>query len=169
MADEDEYFLRLTEVLRTNGFEWVVAQAQAEIAEGRIVTKEVQAPGLQQSMDPDSLERLPPRRRRSALVATVQYDASERLEILLKGIESAVIVRSDLENEVIRLLKDIDGDRIEVVDKVEFLPDDSEVVPASAGIRSHSLERERFSTSSPLRNDLAEALSQLRRAADGGA
>lgn len=161
MADEREYFERLTEVLQTHGFGWVVDQAQAEISEGRVVSKEVSAPSIRRAYDPDTfLVGQTPRSRRAALVATEPFSPTERLAILIHGIESAIVTRAALEKEV--LSADSGFGRI------EFRPDETDASASVKDSRSHRLDRGRLNTTERLQNDLSKALSKLRKIIDDG-
>jgi hypothetical protein len=154
MADEREYFERLVAVLRDHGFEWVVEQAQSEIAEGRSVTKEVRAPDTQPTYDADTLVRQAPRRRRAGLIATVPFGAAEQLQILLRAIEAAIVDRAALEEAVLKGI----GDNIDV----EFLPEVSEDVPgATFERRAHRLDRGRLGGAQSIRQNLTQDLMRL--------
>lgn len=163
MADESEYFERLASLLEQHDFGWVVSQAQVEIEDGKTVAKDVQAPELIQVIESDSFVRRTPRRRRASLIATQPYDDAERLAILLRAIETAIVDRADLEKAVLDAVGDIP--------LVEFQPDDGGALRrAGAPDRgSHRLERGRLAGGNELRTNLAEVLSQLREIVDARA
>src|SRR5436190_9687970 len=112
-ADDAEYRRRISEVLTLHGFGWVVAQAEAEIAEGKQSAKQVaEQEVFSVSADPDFRMRRP-RSSRASLITSEPYSEAERLEILLKAIEAALIQRSFLEQAVLAHVPDVDSIRFE--------------------------------------------------------
>jgi hypothetical protein len=160
MADEREYLERLTAVLRENGFDWVVMQAQTTIAEGKSVTKEVRAPDFPPAYDDNTLVRQTPRRRRAELIATEPFTPAEQLEILLHAVEAAIVDRVALEEAVLQSV----GENI----NIEFLPDEGDVAPRAAP-GSHRLDRGRLSEAQGVRDNLSKALKRLRDLTDASA
>jgi hypothetical protein len=121
MAEEDDadYRRRIGEVLIEHGFAWVVAQAEAQIAEGKPSSKQVsEREYVPPSADPMfTVQR--PRSRRASLITSEPYNESERLDILLEAIEAAVVQRSMLEQAVFEQLTDISSIRFEPDSPVE--------------------------------------------------
>lgn len=160
MADERDYFHILTEILRENGFEWVVAHAQAEISEGRAVPKEVSAPSIQMKEDPDTFVRQAPRRRRARLVASEPFSAAEQLEILVSNIEAAIVTRAALEKEILSK-----NDQFE---RIEFLPEDTDGAATADDVRSHYVDNSRIDAAEGVWRSLSETLGELRGINDAG-
>lgn len=162
MDDTDEYFERLSEILIKYGFEWVVAQAEAEISEGRAVNKDVQALEYADLLEADGFARRSPRRRRASLVTTDPYNGAERLEILLRGVEAALGDRADLERAIMEKVGDIAS--------VEFAPDEDALgaVATRAARRRHRLDRDRLAGGAEIQETLYPALQELRKEAGVG-
>lgn len=154
MADEREYFERLSEILQEHGFDWVLTQVQAEISEGRVVSKEVSAPSIESAVDPVTMVRQTPRRRRASLVTTLPLSPRERLEVLIRGIEAAVVTRAELEEAVFRMTKN--------VSQIDFKPDESDKDFFTDDRHAHSLRIERVSSADRVKEDLSKTLKELR-------
>lgn len=160
VPDESEYFEALVGALHRQSFDWVIAQAQEEIAEGRAVTKEVRAPDITQVIADDSFVRQTPRRRRAALIATEPLNDVERLEVLLRAIKAAVIDRAALEEAIMDSVDNM---------QVAFLPERSGDGSASDGQRaSHKLDRDQAMRGISVGDKLAGSLSALREVTDVG-
>ena len=158
MADNAAaYFERLTSVLFRHGFDWVVDQAEAEILEGRSVTKEVRTVEYGDLLDVDSFAKRSPRRRPTALMTTVPYDDAERLRILLHGIEAALSQRADLERAILTKLEDVEA--------IEFAPEEGRL-GSDLARRAHWLGRDRLPEDDNLQRNLLRALGELREDAD---
>lgn len=163
MTEEEcaEYRRRIVEVLRLHGFDWVVAQTDAEIANGKQSTKQVSEREVSSMFDDRDFRMRPPRTRRASLITSESYSEAERLEILLKAIESALIQRSVLERAV---LEDMHGVTI------HFIPD----APAAdlegpVFERQHELSAGRSLFASELEVSTSNAIEALRRESRAGA
>jgi hypothetical protein len=157
MAEEDDadYWRRVREVLIEHDFAWVVAQAEAQIAEGKPNAKQVsEREHIPPSADPMFTVRRP-RSRRASLITSEPYNESERLEILLDAIEAAIVQRSMVEQAVFDQLTDITS--------IRFEPD-SPVEPGGEtylGAR-HVLDSSRKDMATELESRARAALSDLR-------
>jgi hypothetical protein len=132
--DDAAYRRRIAEALVQNGFEWVVEQADSQIAEGKASTKQVSE---QQSFHPAAdpmFEIRKPRRRRASLITSEPYSEAEKLEILLHGVKAAIAERAQLERAVL--------DQLSGITEIEFQPD-APVEEADFGYRGrvHRLNR----------------------------
>lgn len=93
----------LLETLRKHGLHWVAGQVQEQVRSGKPVTKDV-SPFLavdrivfaDEGFFPTSARK----GRRQRLAATEEYSADERLELIIKAIESAVIHTAAIEAEL---------------------------------------------------------------------
>ncbi|MFG6517831.1 hypothetical protein ACGYLX_10255 [Sulfitobacter sp. 1A13496] len=160
MVDEREYFERLSDILRRHGFDWVLTQVQAEISEGRTVSKEVSAPSIQSEVDPITTVRRTPQRRRTSLVTTVSLSPREQLEVLIRGIESAIITRAELEHSIFGMTKR--------VNQIVFIPEESVEEFFSDDRPSHSLERQQIDVADRIKDNLSSTLQKLRAILDAG-
>lgn len=152
-ADAGEYYRRLEDILGATGFNWVIAQAQEQIAQGRAVTKQVQAPEVSESFEAEGFSSRARRRRRTSLVTTEPYNDRERLHILLDAIEAALVQRVDFETSILLSL--------EAIQRVEFVPDDTSGDPARAGRYRHGLARDRVDDGATMRDSLLRALRAI--------
>jgi hypothetical protein len=143
VSEEDDiaYRRRISEVLARNGFQWVVEQADAQIADGKVSSKAVFERERFRPTD-DTFEIRKPRRRQASLVTSEPYSENERLEILLNAIRAALIERADLENAILHQLDNIT--------EIQFLPDTpAEEVDFIARGQAHRLDR---ASTEPVRN-----------------
>lgn len=115
MSEEDdrEYRRRISEVLLRHGFEWVVTQAETQIAEGKPSSKQVSEREIFSVLDDPDFAIRRPRARRASLITSEPYSEAERLEILLQAVEAALVQRSDLERVVLAQIPDVNVIRYE--------------------------------------------------------
>lgn len=158
MTDEREYFERLSRILRQYGFDWVLTQVQAEISEGRAVSKEVSAPSIGSEIDPITAARQTPRRSRASLVTTEPLTPREQLEVLIRGIETAIILRADLEKSVFGMTSDINV--------INFKPDKLEEEFFLEDRPSHILKRDQIGAADQVKEEVGSALKKLRTLLD---
>jgi hypothetical protein len=159
MAKQADYFRRLAELLQEHGYQWVLAEALAQIAEGMTVDKDVREFEAAQIAEA-SFELRPRGRKRARLIATVPYDDSQKLDILLNAIEAALVQRADLEEAV---LKSLQGSKDEeAIEGVEFVPD-QEMDPAGGSVfRRHELRPDRRQANQVVRETAARTLAEIR-------
>lgn len=156
MSEEDDaaYRREISDVLRRHGFAWVAEQAEAQIAEGKPSSKQVSEREVPR-VDADPMFRIkPPKRRRASLITSEPYSESERLEILLQAIESAVIQRAEIEAAILNQLTEITA--------IEFQP---EAPPEELGGgfgTAHRLDRSRIEPGIELRRRTEHALTAMR-------
>jgi hypothetical protein len=151
-----EYRRRISEVLSEHGFGWVVAQAEAEIAEGKQSTKQVaEEDEVSVLTDPDFRIRRP-RSRRASLITSEPYNEAERLEILLKALEAALIQRSTLEQAVLAEVPDVDA--------IRFRPDAPVEVAGSYLGRPHELNASRTASAIEIESRAKDILAAIRGA-----
>lgn len=156
MSEEDDigYRRRIADVLIRNGFQWVVEQAEAQIAEGKLSAKSVFE---QERSRPDdhTFEIRRPRRRRASLVTSEPYSESERLEILLNAIRAAIVERAEIEHAVL--------DQLSGISEIQFEPDaPAEEVDFVVSGRPHRLDRDSAIPSRNLRERTEHVLSAMR-------
>ncbi len=96
----------------------------------------------------------PPRRRRASLITSEPYSESERLEILLQAIESAVIQRAELEAAVLNQLSGITA--------IEFRPERPAEETADGLDAAHRLDRSRIEPGLELQRRTETALAAMR-------
>jgi hypothetical protein len=143
-------------VLNRHGFEWVVAQAEAQIAEGKPSSKEVsERDSVQVSADTSFAIRRPGSRRAS-LITSEPYTESERLEIMLQAIEAALVQRSMIEQAVLEQVHDISVIRFEPDSPVEGIEGSFFGAP-------HTLEAARKDGAMALETEARAALEGIRR------
>ena len=162
MTEDDcaEYRRRIVEILGLRGFDWVVAQTDAEIAEGKQSAKQVSEREVPSFFDDRDFRVRQPRTRRASLITSEPYSEAERLEILLKAIEAALIERSALERAV---LAEVHGATI------RFVPDvPAEGLDRSVFARRHDLSEDRTSLASELEANTRTAIETLRRESGAG-
>lgn len=157
MAAEDdaEYRRRISDSLIRNGFEWVVQQADAQIAEGKVSAKSVfEEERLIPRLDPMFAVRKP-RRRQASLITSEPYSESERLEILLNAIKAAIVERAQIEEAVLEHLPNIGV--------IQFEPD-APTEEAELGFRgvAHRLDRTSVPADHSLQVRAEHALSAFR-------
>jgi hypothetical protein len=149
--DADAYRRRISEVLRQNGFGWVVEHAEAQIAEGKPSYKQVS----ERYIPADTMFTVrAPKTRRASLVTSEPYSPLECLEIILQAIGSAIVNRFDLEESVLSHVKGIT--------EIEFRPDAP--APEAGDIyfgRAHRLTQSRLNTGSNIKRRAEHALEQL--------
>lgn len=152
--DDGAFRRRIAELLEEHNFGWVVEQADAHIAEGKPVTKEVSERERQQVLS-DSFRVSTPRRYRTRLVTTDAFSEREKLEILLKAIEAAVVQRADFDAAVLEKLPSIKA--------IAFEPD-APAEDADGGYRgkSHRLTRETDADRVALRTKAKVVLESVR-------
>jgi hypothetical protein len=153
--DSAEYRRRIADLLVLNGFDWVVAQTDAEIAEGKQSSKQVSERETSPLFDDKDFQVRQPRSRRATLVTSEHYSGAERLEILLQAIEAALIQRSAVEHAVLAEMPDV---------TIHFVPD----APATGLERSvlerqHDLSAERASLASELEANTRTIIESVRR------
>lgn len=155
MAEEDEtdYRRLITEILQKHGFGWVVVQADVQISEGKPSSKQVsERETLPPAADPMFVVKRP-RARRASLVTSEPYSETERLDILLKAIEAAVVQRALIEREVF--------DQLDVA-SIRFEPDSLiEALDSSLGV-PHQLDRGQVYSSDELGGQMMDALTGMR-------
>jgi hypothetical protein len=149
--DADEYSRRISDVLRQNGFGWVVDQVEAQIADGKPSYKQVSERYIPQD---DMFAVRAPKSRRASLVTSEPYSATERLEIILQAIRSAIVHRFDLEDSVLSHLGGIH--------EIEFRPEApvAEAGDTRLGGALH-LTRSRLEPGSRLKSRAERILGQL--------
>lgn len=107
MSEEDDanYRRRISDVLNERGFGWVVAQAETQIAEGKPTSRQISEQSSELLREDFTLQGRRP--RRASLITSEPYTESERLEILLQGIEAAVVQRSMIEQAILDAAPDV--------------------------------------------------------------
>lgn len=156
MAEEDDsqYRRRIAEVLIRHGFGWVVAQAEAQIAEGKPSSKQVsEREFVHVTQDPLFTIRRP-RSRRASLITTEPYTESERLGILLHAVEAAIVQRSMIEQVVLEQLHDVSAIRFERDSPAEGGED-------SFGV-SHTLDAARRARAIELESQAKDVLGRMK-------
>lgn|SRR5579862_516740 len=157
MSEEDdaEYRRRIGEVLEAHGFGWVVAQAEAQIAEGKPASKQVSEREIfQVSADTDfAIKR--PRARRASLITSEPYTEAERLDILLRAIEAALVQRSALERAT---LEEVHG-----INTIRFEPEGpTEGLEGSYLGKAHEVNTSRAATAIEIEREATTALARIR-------
>ena len=149
VSEEDDaaYRRQISDILRRHGFGWVVEQAEAQIAEGKPSSKQVSEHEIFRAEADPMFTIRPRKRRRASLITTESYSESERLEIVLQAIESAVIQRAELEAAVLNQLSGITA--------IEFRPD-------SGFDTGHRLDRSRIEPGLQLQRRTEHALAAMR-------
>lgn len=152
--DDGAFRRQIVELLEEHGFGWVVEQADAHIAEGKSVVKEVSERELRPSVISDTFRITRPRRYRSSLVTTVVFSEPEKLEILLSAIEAAIVQRAALDTAVLATLASM---------KVIAFEPDTPAEDADGGYRGrrHTLTRD----TEPSREGLRSAAEDVLKAA----
>jgi hypothetical protein len=155
MSEEDDaiYRRRLSEVLRQHGFDWVVQQAETQIAEGKSGSKQVRE--LPRAVLGPDFRIGAPKRLRASLITSEPYSEAERLEILLQAIDAAIVQRAKLEETVL--------DQLSGISSIEFEPDvPSEDFEGAYFGKAHRLDRSRLGSAHDLRERTDNALHRLR-------
>jgi len=157
MSEDDDaaYRRRIVEFLIRYGFGWVVQQADAQIAEGKISAKSViEQERFRPQLDPMFVVRKP-RRRQASLITSEPYSEREKLEILLNAIKAAVIERAQIEVAIL--------DQFPEIDAVEFEPD-APIEDTEFGFRGsrHRIDRTRLTEDRILQRRAEHALAGLR-------
>jgi hypothetical protein len=153
--DDGAFRRRVIELLEEHRFGWIVEQAEAQIAEGKSVVKEVSEQELRPAVLSDTFRIARPRRYRSSLVTTVAFSESEKLELLLKAIEAAVVKRADLDTAVL--------EKLPTIGSIAFEPDAPDE-GADGGYRGrpHRLVRDTAPDRASLREDADKVLRAVR-------
>jgi hypothetical protein len=156
VAEEDDaaYRREINEVLRRHGFAWVAEQAEAQIAEGKPSSKQVSEREVPRAAADPMFRVGLPKRRRASLITSEPYSESERLDILLQAIESAVIQRADIEAAVLNQLSEITS--------IEFQPEAPAGEPGGGLGTAHRLDRSRIEPGTELRRRTEHALAAMR-------
>jgi hypothetical protein len=156
VSEEDDavYRKRISEVLIEHGFDWVVAQAEAEIADGKPLTKQVTEPEFFSQSDDAQFAVRAPRTKRASLITSEPYSEAEGLEILLKAVEAALIQRADLEVAVLSGVKGVTA--------IDFQPETSREVEGGYLGTKHTLDRDRIEPAVDLRRRTQLALEGMR-------
>jgi hypothetical protein len=155
--DDEEYRRRISEVLIRHGFEWVVTQAETQIAEGKPSSKQVSEREIFSVLDDPDFTIRRPRARRASLITSEPYSEAERLEILLQAVEAALVQRSDLERAVLAQIPDIIAIRYEP---------DSPIEGAESSYlgKAHELNQDRSSIAHEIEADAKIAIGRIRTA-----
>ena len=160
MAQEDDadYRRRIVDVLEAHGFGWVVAQAEAQIAEGKPASKQVSEPEILRVSEDTGFAIRHARKRRASLITTEPYSEAERLDILLHAIEAALVQRSELERAA---LGEVHG-----VDTIRFEPEGlTEGLEGSYRGRPHDLNASRAATGIEIGRDATAVLARIKHRA----
>lgn len=163
-ADDANYRRRITDVLLSHGFGWVVAQAEAHIAEGKPTSKQVSerdSGSFARSIDDDGMFVVRhPRTRRASLITSEPYTQSEQLEILLEAIEAAIVQRSMLEQAVL--------DESNHITSVRYEPDSpGEAIDSSYFGTPQTLDISRIFPAKELEVESRLALDRMKGRDDG--
>jgi len=153
--DDASYRRRIADSLIQNGFDWVVQQAEAQIAEGKVSAKSViEQERFLPRLDPMFAVRKP-RRRQASLITSEPYSEAERLEILLNAIKAAIIERAQIEAAIL--------DQLPEISAVEFEPD-APVEETDRGFRGskHRTDRNSVIPGRSLQDRAEHALAALR-------
>jgi hypothetical protein len=160
--DDAEYRRRIINALNRHGFSWVVAQAEAQIAEGKPSAKQVsEREAVPFAQDP-LFEIRRPRSRRASLITSEPYSERERLEIILQAIEAAVLQRALIENEIIESIHDVSAIHFEPENPVET----TEAFPLG---RPHVITPDRRALAIELAAQTRGVLAIIREREDGRA
>jgi hypothetical protein len=159
MSEEDDaaYRRQISDILRRHGFGWVVEQAEIQIAEGKPSSKQVSEREIFRAETDPMFTIRPSKRRRASLITSEPYTESERLEIVLQAIESAVMQRAELEAAVLNQLSGITA--------IEFRP---EIITEEAAAGFHRLDRSRIEPGHELQQRAEHALAAMRGRDRGG-
>lgn len=140
MADYNQYRIQLSEILTKHGFGWVVDQSESQIVAGREAEKLVSESRF--TSDPDNNGRIA-RRGSARLVTSEPYSDGEKLDILLRAIEAALIQRSLIEQEAVRIIPEFASAKFvsdtslgEDIEKFSNHQLNGELIDDSANIRS---------------------------------
>jgi hypothetical protein len=157
MAEEDDasYRRRIAELLIHHGFDWVLQQADAQIAEGKTSAKSVvEEEHFRPQHDPMFVVRKP-RRRQASLITSEPYSEAERLDILLRAIKATVIERAQIEKAIL--------DELPEIEAVEFEPD-APAEETDLGFRGskHRIDRTRLPEDRSLQARTEHALAEFK-------
>lgn len=159
MSEEDDadYRRSISRVLRAHGFGWVVDQVESQIAAGKSIDRQVSDRESTLPLPGEDFNIQRPRSRRPSLITSEPYTESEKLEILLQGIEAALVQRSMIEQAVL--------EEMEEFSIISFEPD----VPLEEGdeLRArgrggHALEPGRRATARAIEAEARSALDGMR-------
>jgi hypothetical protein len=155
--DEDEiYRRRISDLLINYEFDWVLAQAEAQIAEGKPSSKQVSEQETFSVLADPMFTIKRPRSRRASLITSEPYNEAERLDILLQAIEAAIVQRAMIEEELL--------DRLNDATSIRYEPDG----PVEAGTETlfgeaHTLDAGRRMNATQLKSEANSALQGMRR------
>jgi len=149
----------LANLLRRSNLEWVMDQVDADVRVGKLVEKsirEISTRHTERSVAFELIETFEPQRRvRSGSIRQrVEYSNRERLLVLIEAIEHAVLHTAELEEATLKLMANTHASL-----QIVFDPDGSNERPCSVDQAATS-SRQQF------RNDLRQALNQLKARID---
>jgi hypothetical protein len=157
MSEEDDaaYRRRIVDSLIRNGFEWVVQEVDAQIADGKVSAKSViEQERFLTQLDPMFTVRKP-RRRQASLITSEPYSESERLDILLNAIKAAIVERVQIEVAIL--------DQLPEISAVEFEPDaPTEEVDLGFRGAAHRINRASMTPDRSLQERAEHVLTALR-------
>jgi hypothetical protein len=153
--DDAEYRRRIVGVLENHGFGWVVAQAEAQIAEGKPASKQVSERLVLRVSEETDFAIRRPRARRASLITSEPYTEAERLDILLRAVEAALVQRSELERAA---LEEVPG-----IDAIRFAPEGrEESLEGAYRGKAHEIDAGRSAIAAEIERDATAALARIR-------
>ena len=153
--DAPAYYGKIAQILSENGFAWIVSQVESEIEQGRSVVKDVQAPEIGALVESETFARRTPRKRRAALLTTIPYTDSERLDILLNAVDTAIAGRASFQEAALEYLPDVVS--------IEFTPDTETSLYESVRSKRHGFGRDAAASSSIVRRLIQETIGLIRQ------
>lgn len=117
--EANEVYLQVAEMAKSHGLEWVVAQAELDIALGRLRTEVVSAKEVPlQDKATEEVAHVS-KGRPVKFIVSYKYSAQEKLAILLEALSIAVVGIS----ETALAIGDFFSDQFPQMEGVEFAPD----------------------------------------------
>src|SRR5262249_1302237 len=149
----------LANLLRRSNLEWVMDQVDADVRVGKLVEKsirEISTNHTERTSSFDRIETFEPQSRVSsgAIRQRVEYSNRERLLVLIEAIAHAVLHTAELEEATLKLMANTHASL-----QIVFEPDGSNERPFSVD-QADTSSRQQF------RNDLRQALNQLKARID---
>ncbi len=152
---ECEYaFQRLIKILNENGLAWVVEQVNEQIRIGKTIQREIETlkEGKEMSLFStiDDYSSKLTKGPKATFPVTVEYQQSERLELLINAVKQSIVATADMEHHLASFTEKDD----ETPKKFLFYADEPGIEPKSIGTETI---RSRYESSRRL-NGLLESL-----------
>jgi hypothetical protein len=161
MNDEDarEYRVRIAQMLRSNGYSWVVDEVQGAVAAGKLFEKEIDERfDPQTASDSHDVEETQSRGKGKARrTSTAPFSEHEQLNLLLTAIDRAVTNRVETEDAIFDALFD--------VAEIAFEPESVDIAAEPSG-GGHMLTRHERTEANAIGHRARRALNSLRSLID---